>query len=79
MGQINSTVCDNPAPLTDFNAQAYMGTWYEINRVPWEPFQPKTETCVQAQYSNLNTSTGTFTVTNSSQNKSFDPRVTFTG
>ena len=26
----NTIVCDNPAPLTNFNGFAYMGTWFEI-------------------------------------------------
>ena len=34
----NTLVCDSPAPLTDFNGAAYMGTWYEIERVPYLPF-----------------------------------------
>ena len=52
-----NSVCDTPPKLTDFNAEAYMGTWYEISRVPWFPAQPKSDTCTEAIYSNLDTTT----------------------
>ena len=44
----NTIVCDNPAPLTDFNGFAYMGTWFEIQRVPYFPFQVASATCTEA-------------------------------
>ena len=43
----NTIVCDNPALLNDFNGVAYMGTWFEIQRVPYF-FQPATATCTEA-------------------------------
>ena len=48
-----------------------MGTWYEIDHVKNQPFQPDDWTCTQAQYSDLNLTTGQFSVYNSSQAKNF--------
>ena len=31
-------VCDDPAPLTDFDGARYMGTWYEIDHVKNQAF-----------------------------------------
>ena len=75
----NSIVCDNPAPLTDFNGEAYMGTWYEIQRVPYFPFQVEAATCTEAQYSNIDGTTGIFSIHNSQQSKSFGNRTAATG
>ena len=67
-------ICDNPAPFTDnFDAAAYMGTWYEIDHVSGQPFQPDSWTCNTAQYYGL-TAEGTFTVYNSSQGRFENPR-----
>ena len=56
-----------------------MGTWYEISRVPYLPFQPKSDTCTEAQYSNLNATTGAFTVYNTAQDATFGARQGSTG
>ena len=74
-----NTVCDSPPPLTNFNGASYMGTWYEISRVPYLPFQPASATCTEAQYSNLDASTGSFTVYNSSQSSTYGARKDATG
>ena len=74
-----NTVCDSPPPLTNFNGASYMGTWYEISRVPYLPFQPASATCTEAQYSNLNASTGSFTVYNTSQTSTYGSRKGSTG
>ena len=56
-----------------------MGTWFEIARVPYLPFQPKSATCTEAQYSDLDASTGYFTVFNSQQSATFGARNSATG
>ena len=52
-----------------------MGTWYEIDRVPYEPWQPAGKTCTEAQYFNLDPSTGYFDVKNSDQSSTFGTRT----
>ena len=74
-----NTVCESPPPLTNFNGASYMGTWYEISRVPYLPFQPASATCTEAQYSNLNASTGSFTVYNTAQSSTYSSRHGSTG
>ena len=46
-------VCDVITPLTDFNATAYMGVWYEQDHVTHQPFQFDSWTCTQAVYTDL--------------------------
>lgn len=70
---LHKTQCDSPAALTNFDGAQYMGTWFEQVHVKNEFFQTNAQTCVQAQYSNLQ-SDGSFTVANSGQDKNFDPR-----
>ena len=66
----SNAVCDTPTPIADFNPARYMGTWFEISRVPYLPFQPASKTCTEAQYYDL--VNGTFTVLNSDQDKYYD-------
>ena len=63
--------CLTPTVIADFDAARYMGTWFEISRVPYLPFQPASKTCTEAQYSGL-TSAGAFEVLNSEQDKYYD-------
>ena len=69
---ISNAVCDSPTPIADFDPARYMGTWFEIDRVPYLPFQPASATCTEAQYYDL--ANGQFTVLNSEQDKYFDAR-----
>ena len=46
-------ICDNPAPVADFNGAAYMGTWYTAAHSRGMPFQPDGFTCTTALYSDL--------------------------
>ena len=71
--------CDSPAPLQNFNATAYMGTWYEQQHVKGQFFQPDDSGCVQAIYSGLNTDNGKFTVSNTLQDAKFGARSGVTG
>ena len=56
--------CDAPASIPNFDGAAYMGTWYEQHHVKGQFYEPDDSTCVQAQYSALQTD-GHFTVSNS--------------
>ena len=55
-----------------------MGTWFEIERVPYL-FQPASATCTEAQYSDLDATTGEFVVYNTSQGRNFGSRIGSTG
>ena len=68
------TTCDKPAPLANFDAQAYMGTWYEVQHTTDQWFMLDTDTCVQAIYSDLDLQTGKFIVHNSLQPADFGER-----
>ena len=74
-------VCDsgNITGLPSFDAERYMGNWFEIYHTKNQPFQPDSWTCSQATYSNLNTDDGTFTVYNSGQGRFHGPRFGVTG
>ena len=73
-------VCDSVAGLNDeFDAARYMGTWYEIYHTQNQPFQSDDAKCVSALYSNLDASTGKFTVYNSSKGKNYGRRKGITG
>ena len=52
MDAISNTVCDPIPELPDFDAERYMGNWYEIAHVvswfTWEHW-----TCGQASYTDL--------------------------
>lgn len=74
---MNAT-CDTPAPLTNFNGAAYMGTWYEQQHVKNQFFQADDSTCTEATYSGL-TADGHFKVHNTSQDANFGPRTGITG
>ena len=71
----NAVVCDATSGLSfDFEADRYMGTWYEIYHSKGEPFQPDSWTCNTATYSDLDAAKGTFKVYNSGQGRFFGPR-----
>ena len=72
-------ICDNPAPLASFDAPAYMGTWIDQSDVKDEWFQENSWTCDQGDYSNLNTTSGSFVVDNTSQNSTFGTRFGIDG
>ena len=59
-------VCDTFTTVSPFNAEAYMGIWYEQHHVKDEYFQKNSWTCNTAQYSHL-TADGHFTVSNTSE------------
>lgn len=67
-------ICDHPPALTSFDGPSYMGTWIDQSDVKDEWFQENSWTCTQAVYNNLDTTTGAFTVDNTSQNAQFGPR-----
>ena len=71
----SSVVCDTFEGLPfDFNAPAYMGTWYEDSHSANQRFAPDSNVCVQADYRDLDTITGKFTVDNSYQASLTDSR-----
>ena len=70
----DSVVCDPVTGLPDaFEADRYMGLWYEIYHSANQPFQPDAWTCTQAEYSDLD-SEGNFKVYNSSKSRFGGPR-----
>ena len=72
-------ICDDvPGLPFKFEANRYMGTWYEIYHSKGEPFQPDSWTCTTAHYSNLNAEDGSFSVYNSGQGKRYGPRFGLT-
>ena len=74
-----NVTCDTVEPLaTPFDAEAYMGTWYDIQHSTGAAFQPDYFDCTLAKYSDLNLEAGTFTVSNTSTVKFF-PRAGVTG
>ena len=71
----DNVVCDTLEGLPfAFEADRYMGNWYEIYHSKGEPFQPNSWTCNQASYTDLNPADGTFKVYNSSQTRFGGPR-----
>ena len=66
MGSSDSspTVCDTVAPFANFDAEAYMGNWYVIQKSWGARFDSDFFYGTQADYSNLNAETATFDVTN---------------
>ena len=70
--------CEKPPALTNFDASAYTGVWYEQQHVKGQWFQPDDSTCVQAIYTGVQ-SDGSFTVNNSMQDAGFNPRTGITG
>ena len=64
-------VCDQ-VPTMDavFDAERYMGTWYEIMHTQNQPFQSDHAKCVTAEYTKL-TDDGHFKVYNSSKGRFF--------
>jgi apolipoprotein D and lipocalin family protein len=73
-------ICDAITVVQDFNAEAYMGIWYEQHHVRDEYFQFNSWTCNTAQYSAL-TADGHFTVSNTSESahQRFNKRFGVTG
>mmetsp|Transcript_42171 Transcript_42171/g.30353 ORF Transcript_42171/g.30353 Transcript_42171/m.30353 type:complete len:83 (-) Transcript_42171:424-672(-) len=55
--------------MSSIDATAYMGTWYEQSHALHQPFQSDDWSCTEADYTNLDTSLGTFDVYNSSESK----------
>ena len=71
----DKVVCDTVEGLPfAFEADRYMGTWFEMYHSKDEPFQPNSWTCNQATYSDLNATDGTFKVYNSSESQFGGPR-----
>ena len=65
----DKVVCDTTEPLPfAFEADRYMGLWYEIYHSSGEPFQPDSWTCTQAEYTDLD-SDGNFKVYNSGKSR----------
>lgn len=61
-------VCDEIEPLKEpFDAERYMGLWYEINNTRGIPYQPDWFNCITAEYSNLDLDAGTFDIRNTGQ------------
>jgi len=59
--------CDTVSPLpSPFEADRYMGTWYEIQHSSGAAFQPDFFDCTTALYYDLNVEAGTFMVHNTS-------------
>ena len=70
---MNGPVCDTVEPLPSFDADRYMGTWYEIQHSKGAHFSPVEDfQCTQAVYSNLDADAGTFDVYNSSEPRTGD-------
>ena len=67
--QLTATVCDSPAVVAPFDAQAYMGLWYEQFHVKDEYFQKNSWTCNTAVYSDLSAE-GDFNVSNTGETAS---------
>ena len=70
-------VCDTIAPIVNFDATQFVGTWYEQQHVQ-DPQEPSYYQCSTAQYYNLDTEAGTFKVYNSFQTPIFGlytPRI----
>ena len=64
----NKIVCDTVEPLAaPFEADRYMGTWYEIQHSTGASFQPDFFKCTRAEYTDLDAEAGTFKVYNNSQ------------
>ena len=57
-------VCDVIEPFPNFDAEAYMGNWYVIQKSYGAPFDSNFFYRTQATYSNLDLETGSFDVTN---------------
>ena len=66
MGGSNSTenICDNIAPLASFDAEAYMGTWYVIQKSYGSRYDSDFFYRTRAEYSNLDKETSTFEIGN---------------
>ena len=70
-----NVVCDSvPGLPFTFEADRYMGNWYEIYHSKGEGFQPDSWTCSQASYTDLDTEAGTFKVYNSGEGRFYGPR-----
>ena len=70
----DKVVCDDVKGLPfTFEADRYMGSWFEIYHSRSEPFQPDSWTCNQATYTELD-SEGNFKVYNSGEGRFFGPR-----
>lgn len=71
----DQVVCDSTSGLSfTFEAERYMGNWYEIYHSKGEPFQPDAWTCSQATYSDFDAEKATYKVYNSSQSRFGGPR-----
>ena len=64
----DNLTCDMVEPLSaPFEADRYMGTWYEIQHSTGAAFQPDFFKCTRAEYTDLDAEAGTFKVYNNSQ------------
>ena len=70
--------CDMPPGIPNFDAQNYMGIWYEQTHTKGQWFEGDNITCAQAQYSGLQAD-GHFTVSNTNQDDVFGARTGVTG
>ena len=76
----NSVVCDTIEGLPfDFEADRYMGTWFEYAHSANQRFAPDSNVCTQANYRDLDAVNGTFKVDNSYQVSFTDPTVHLVG
>lgn len=66
--------CDVVPAIPDFNAEAYMGTWYEQIHTMNQAFQADTDVCQEAIYSDLD-SEGHFVIYNSGQPEGYGERA----
>merc|ERR1719333_1305629 len=75
MAQENAVVCDTvPGLPFIFEADRYMGNWYNQMHAKDQPFQSDSWVCSQASYRDLDAETGTFTVYNSGESRFYGPR-----
>mmetsp|Transcript_17068 Transcript_17068/g.12133 ORF Transcript_17068/g.12133 Transcript_17068/m.12133 type:complete len:88 (+) Transcript_17068:32-295(+) len=59
--------CESPELVHDFDAAAYMGTWFQVQKSSGLFYVSDDAECTQAIYSNLDAQKGTFDVYNSYQ------------
>ena len=70
-------VCDDPAPIKDFDAARYMGMWYDMQYTA-NPFQPHIESCSTTEFGNYDAETSGFNIHQSGTISKF-PRISATG
>lgn len=61
----NTYTCDSPAPIANFDVQAYSGMWFNQWHKLDQSFAPDDAKCTQAMYTNLSEDGLSFDVRNS--------------